>query len=129
MNYVEKMFDITLFVNAGDLGNKAFEPQLFVEAVNEIETGNGAIDLITMLSQSKDQRVQKRAKKFVLWFREFVKSNPYNPELIFQTVDDPTKFPETLQHMKDFYNWGLISKQEFKKTLIDCCKLQTSKLC
>lgn len=129
MNYVEKMFDITLFVNAGDLGNKAFIPDLFLEAISEIDKNSGTMDLVIKLSQSKDQRVQKRAKTFVQWFKKFVKTNPYNPELILQTVDDPTKFPETLQHMKDFYNWGLISKQAFKKTLTDCCKLQTSKLC
>lgn len=129
MNYVEKMFDITLFVSPGDLDNKAFNPQLFFEALSEIETGAGTMDLITTLSKSKNQRVQKRAKTFVQWFKEFIKTNPYKHEIIFQIVDDPSKMPETLKHMQEFYNWGLISKREFKKALVECYKMHNSKPC
>ena len=129
MNYVDKMFDITLFVSPGDLDNKAFNPQLFFEAINEIDTGTGTMDLITSLSKTKNQRVQKRAKTFVQWFKKFVKTNPYNHELIYQIFEDPSKMKETWKHMQEFYNWGLISKREFKKTLIECYKIHISQPC
>ena len=54
MNYVDNMFDITLFVSPGDLDNKAFNPQLFFEAINEIDTGTGTMDLITSLSKTRE---------------------------------------------------------------------------
>jgi len=129
MNYVEKMFDITLFAQPGEFGKKAFNPQLFFEALTEIDKKSGTTDLITELSKSKDQRVQKRAKTFVRWFREFVKTNPYNHEIFLQIFEDPSKMKETWKHVQEFYNWGLISKREFKKTLIECYKIHMSQPC
>lgn len=51
-----------------------------------------------------------------------MKTNPYNHELIYQIFEDPSKMKETWNHMQEFYDWGLISKREFKKLLLNVTK-------
>jgi hypothetical protein len=122
-NSFDKMLDITLFVRAGQLNGKAFEPQPFYDAIEELEDQFKNANFLEIVKSSDHPKIQKRAKEFIVWYKNFIKSNPYDREKMNSGMSNPERIWGILDHIKEFMAWQLIAKEQFKIALADCYDL------
>lgn len=128
-NNIEKMLEITMFARRGMLNGKSFEPQPFFDALYELEAQFEDFNFQEIRENVKNHEIQKRAKSFILWYRKFVKTNPWDQEKFDNDLWDLDKPWEVFDHIKECMSWQLIAKEEFKVALADCyalCRSQTN---